>query len=78
MSSIAKWVPPKNETRECSEEEVENAEFTPGPWFAHFGATLVLRRRARAMGVTHDVWHSHEQKSLLLPEKKKKRALPMP
>lgn len=24
------------------------------------------------MGATHDVWHSHEQKSLLLPEKKKK------
>lgn len=21
------------------------------------------------MGVTHDMWHSHEQKSLLLPEK---------
>ena len=48
--------------------------FTPGPWFAHFGATLVLRRRTRAMGVTHDVWHSHEQKSLLLPEKNFKKS----
>lgn len=26
------------------------------------------------MGVTHDVWHSHEQKSLLLPEKNFKKS----
>lgn len=53
-------VPHKNETKECSEEEIENAEFLTRPPAYSFWSYSGFDED-QSMGVIRDVWYPQEQ-----------------